>query len=334
MRFTFVPAAALGVLLAACADPGAPTATGPLFSRPITFDTLTATLTSGPAKVEIDFRPDTGVLVAREVELQEADDLTDEEEIESAASRIERDTLAAGCSGSIILGPFTVQFDGATTEFESEDEADLTCTQFVEQVQAALAAGHRPTVQAERPAPAEPQAPDATTFAARELKLEGEHDHSGIEINIDADNLLACSTLASAPTGCEGVVRVLGVSFAIVNGVTELESEVEHEDMEDQDFEGLVASVTREGTSCTLGSVTLKDGTVVQIAAETELKNESGDDKQLDDLCAVQEALAAGTDVAADGKGLVTADSPHTIIAAEIEFELDEHDDDSSGHGS
>jgi hypothetical protein len=318
MRFTSVPAVALGVaLLAACAAPSDQGASGPLFSRPITFDDLNQTLATGAARLEIELQQPTasGPAIAREVEVQEADDLTDEESIEAGAVRFEGlENSATVCRGSIVLGPFTVQFDGATTEFEG------SCAQFVEQVQAAIAAGGAPVVEAERPAPAEPQAPDAATFAAAELKLEGDDDETEVEINVDGDNVLACSSLASAPAGCSGVLQVLGVPIAIVNRVTELESEVEDDEMDDEDFEGMVTAVAREGTSCALGSVTLASGTVVRLVAETELKNQSGDDKQLDDLCEVEAALAAGSDVEADGKGLVTGDSPRTIAAAEVEF--------------
>jgi hypothetical protein len=324
MRFTSVPAVALGVaLLAACAAPSDPGGSGPLFSRPITFDDLHQTLTTGAARLEIELQAATasggGPAIAREVEVQEADDLTDEESIEAGAVRFEGlENSATACRGSIVLGPFTVQFDGATTQFEG------TCAQFVEQVEAAIAAGGSPVVEAERAAPAEPQAPDNAAFAAAELKLEGGDQETEVEINVDGDNVLACSALANAPTGCSGVLQVLGVSIAVVDGVTELESEVEHEEMDDEDFEGTVASVAREGTSCTLGSVTLDDGTVVRLVAETELKDESGDDDQLDDLCAVEAALAAGSHVEAKGKGLVTGDSPRTILAAEAEFETEE----------
>ena len=335
MRFTSVSPVAVGVaLLAACSDASAP-ANGPLFSKPISIEQFTQTLSAGAARLEIELQPlVTGSpIVAREVEIAEADDQRDEESVEAGAVRFENLETATACRGSIVLGPFTVQFDGATTDFEGVDDADITCAQFVERVQAALTAGESPVVEAERAAPMEPQAPGDAAFAAAELKLENDAD-AEIEINVDADNAMACSSLPAAPAGCVGVIQVLGVSIAVVDGVTELKSEVENDEMEDTDFEGAVMAVSREGTSCSLGSVTLEDGTVVQIVAATELKNESGDDKQLDDLCAVQEALAAGTKVEADGKGLVSADNSHTILAAEIEFELDEHDDDSSGHGS
>jgi len=333
MRSRSVPPVALGVaLLAACAAPSDQGANSPLFSRPITFDEFNQTLTTGAARLEIELQAPiaSAPAIAREVEIQEADDLGDEESVEAAAIRFEDlETSATECRGSIVLGPFSVQFDATTTDFEGDEEEDLTCAQFVERVQAALAAGGSPVVEAERPAPAEPQAPDAGTFAATELKLEGDDDEDAeVEINVNADNVLACSSLASPPTGCVGVLQVLGVAIALVDGVTELESEVENDEMEDEDFEGVVTAVAREGTSCTLGSVTLAGGTVVRLVAETEFKGDSGDDEELADLCAVEAALAAGTEVEADGKGLVTGDSPRTILASEVEFEAEEESDD------
>lgn len=335
MRFTSVPQVALGVaLLAACASPSDQGANRPLFSRRITFDEFNRTLTTGAARLEIELQPLVAgaPAVAREVEIQQAEDVTDEESVEAAAVRFEGlETSATVCRGTIVLAPsFTVTFDGVTTQFEGEQDEDLTCAQFVERVQAALTAGASPVVEAERPAPAEPQAPNAPAFAAGELKLEDDDDDDQpeVEINVDADNLLACSTLASPPAGCVGVLQVLNVSIALVEG-TELESEIKNEDMEDVDFEGVVTAVAREGASCTLGSVTLEDGTVVRLVAETELKNSSGDDKQLDDLCAVETALATpGAVVEADGKGLVSGASPRTILASEVEFETEE---DNSG---
>jgi hypothetical protein len=337
MRFTSIPAAAFGVILiAACADSSGP-ANSPQFSREITFDEFEQTLTTSAARVEIELQAPTasGPAVAREVEIQKSEDQRDEESVEAAALRFEGlENSATACRGTIVLAPaFTIQFDAATTDFEGRDEMDISCAQFVEQVQLALDSGRSVVVEGERAPPAEPQAPGDASFAAAELKLEGDDDEEPeVEINVDADNILACSTLPNAPTGCVGVIQVLGVSIAVVDGVTELESEIEHEDMDDDDFEGSVASVTRDGSSCTLGSVTLENGTVVQIVAETELKNHSGHDDRPSDLCAVETALAAGTAVEAKGKGLVTSETPRTILAAEVEFEA-EDDDDSSGPG-
>ena len=329
MRFTSALTAALGAaVVAACATPSDQGATAPQFSRRITFDEFHQSLTTSAARLEIRLQTPVGTpAVASKVEIQESDDVGDEESIEAGAVRFDGlENTATACRGSIVLGPFAVQFDGATTGFEASEDAHLTCAQFVERVQAAIDAGGSPVVEAERPAPAEPQAPDAATFMAADLKLKDD-DHAApeVEINVDADNVLACGTLASAPTGCAGVLQILSVSIALVDGVTKLESEVEHEDMEDVDFEGQVTAVTREGTSCTLGSVTLEDGTIVRVVAETELTEESGDDDRLADLCAVEAALATpGAVVEADGKGLVASDNPRTILASEVEFETED----------
>lgn len=317
MRFMSVPPVAVSLaFFAACASP-TEQATSPLFSRRITFDEFNQSLATGAARLEIELQG----AVAREVEIEEAENVGDDESVEAAAVRFEGLETSPACRGTIVLAPsFTIQFDGATTQFESDHQEDLTCAQFVERVQAALAAGGSPVVEAKRPAPADPQAPDAATFAAAKLQVENGNGgaQAKVDINVDAGNLRACSTLGSPPAGCVGVIQVLNVSIALDAG-TKLETDIEHDDMDDADFEGVVTAVTREGTSCTLGSVTLADGTIVRVVAETELKE--------DDLCAVEAALAvAGTVVEADGKGLVTGDTPRTILASEVEFETEDAD--------
>ncbi len=318
MRFMSVPAVAVSLaFFVACASPTDQGANSPLFSRRITFDEFNQTLATGASRLEIELQG----AVAREVEIEEAENVGDEESVEAAALRFEGLETSPACRGTIVLAPsFMIQFDGATTQFEGDHQGDLTCAQFVERVQAALAAGGSPVVEAKRPAPADPQAPGTATFAATRLQIENGNGSgkAEVDINVDADNLLACSTLGTPPAGCVGVIQVFNVSIAL-DGGTELESAIEHDDMDDAEFEGVVMAVAREGTSCTLGSVTLADGTVVRLVAETELKE--------GDLCAVEAALAvAGTVVEADGKGLVSGDTPRTILASEVEFEREEDD--------
>lgn len=336
MRKFSVIVALLGTALtAACGDASGPGA-GPQFSRQITFDEFQQNVAAGAVRVEVELLPLTltGPPVAEEVEIQEPEDLSDDEELESRAVRFESlEVTESVCRGTLVLAPdFRVQFDGETTEFDGGDHREfwgedhqLTCTDFVTRVQAALDAGRAPVVEAERDAPAEPQAPDDPTFVATELELEGEHRSEApeLEINVDGDNLLDCSTLESAPDGCIGVLKVLTVAIALVEGVTEFESELPTAG-EKVDFEGEVTAVERMGESCVLGSVTLDDAVTVRLVAGTEIKDDSHDGEQLSDLCEVEEALNSGAVIEAEGEGLVEDSDQRVIIASEVEFQAED----------
>ncbi|MGH7700754.1 MAG: hypothetical protein ACREMJ_09600 [Gemmatimonadales bacterium] len=308
-----------GAVAAACGDGTGPAA-APQFSRQITFPEFGTRLTQGPARLEIELLP-TG-LVAREIEIKDPSELNDEEEIESRVTAI----TVAGDEGTLTLalGGLAVRFTAAT-EFEADD-ADLTFAEFVARVEAALAAGREPAMEAERLPPAEPQAPDDPSFVAREVKLDDDDEEEAeLELNVDGDNVAECATLTDAPAGCTGAVRVLGLGVAIVEGVTELEAEAE--DLQGEvEFEGLVQSV-----DAAAGSVTLEDGTVIRIVAGTELESESGDADQLGSLADVAAAVALGAVVEADGEGVVESTDPRTLVAIEIEFEVE--DDEANGGG-
>ena len=309
-----------GAAALACGDGTGPSLT-PQFSREISFAEFEEALTRGVARLEIELEDD---LVASEVEIKQADELDEEEEIESRVTAIE--TTTGGGSITLALGGFQVEFTAAT-EFEAENDNDLTLEEFVARVEAALAAGEEPGVEAEREAPDTPQDPDDAMFVAAELKLDDDsEDEAEIELNVDEDNVADCTALPVTPAGCVGVLRVLGLSIAIVDGVTELEAEDDGDEgeVDDVDFEGIVSAVdVAEGT------VTLTDGTLIRIVADTELDDDSGDDKQLKSLAAVAAALAEGHQVEADGKGVVESTSPAVIVAIEIKLELEDDPDDA-----
>lgn len=315
-------------LTLACTDASGP-ATISQFSRQVTFDDFQQTVIDGAVRLEVELLPLTltGPLVAEEVEIQEAEDLSDEEQLESRAVRFENLTQS-GCGGTLVLAPdFRVAFD-ETTDFDGERDHEfegdhrefagaddqLTCAEFVTRVQEALDAGRSLVVEAERDAPATPQAPDDPTFVATELELEGEHRFEAPEltINVDADNLIACSTLGSAPDGCIGVLKILNVAIALVEDVTELESELPAA-RDEIEFEGVVTGVERMGESCVLGSVTLDDGVTVTLVAGTEIKD--------DDLCEVERAFLAGVAIEVEGEGLLEGADQRRIIATEVTFQ-------------
>ncbi|HEX9610003.1 MAG TPA: DUF5666 domain-containing protein [Candidatus Limnocylindria bacterium] len=321
MRNLVQPAALLASAAALACGDGTGPSLPPQFSREISFAEFEQAVTQGTIRLEIELEDD---LVASEVEIKQADELEEEEELESRVTAIE--TTAGGGSITLALGGLQVEFTAAT-KFEAENDNDLTLEEFVARVEAALAAGEEPGVEAERPAPDTPQDPDDATFVATELKLDDEsEDDAEIELNVDDDNVAECSTLTVAPAGCLGVLRVLGLSIAIVDGVTELEAEDDGDEgeVDDVDFEGLVSAVDVEE-----GTLTLADGTLIRIVSDTELDDDSGDDKQLKSLAAVAEALAQGHQVEADGKGVVESTSPRVIVAIEIKLELEDDPDDA-----
>jgi hypothetical protein len=343
---TFTKILALGgaIAFAACSDGTGP-AIGAAFSRDITigeFDTvLTAT---GAARVEIKLVP--GGLVAREVEIEEGDETGDEEEIES------RVTAISGGAGTLTLdlGGLTVSFD-ANTKFQTEDDESVTQAEFVALIEAALAAGDEPAIEAERAAPAQPQAPDDATFLASKIELDDEAEEPEIEINIAPANL----TLNATPPP-DAILRVLDlpIELRVSEGITELESEIEDE-RDEVDFEGVVQAVDEAA-----GTVTLTDGTVIRIVDATDIgghgdDGEDGDDDGDDDghdghgdggdllaafhdddelgsLAEVAAALAAGDIVEAEGKGFVESESPLVIVAVEVEFEVEDDADDVPDH--
>ena len=315
-----MPWALVAAALAGC-DEGV---TGPdsspdvTFHRTITTGELEESLQSEPRRVEIRVAPDGPVV--RRLEVEEAEELGEEEEIESPVTAVE----ASGGAGTLTLalGDLRIDFD-ETTRFEvegSEGDEGVSLQQFVERVEAALAEGRRPNVEAERDPPAEPQAPDDPTFFARELELEGSDDDLEIEINVDGDNL----ERNDAPPP-EGWITVLGLRLEIREGVTELRAKEERPE-EEADFEGFVASVDVEG-----GSFALENGTVVRVASGpggTEIE-EADDEDELGSLQEVADALAAGMAVEADGEGIVETLDPRTLLASEVEFEIEDERDEA-----
>lgn len=320
MRTTSLRLWILAALAAAACVDGTGPGTQPRFSQQITFDEFDQTLSAGAARVEIELTP--GALVADNVEIRALAQMSDEEEIESPITAID----AQAGTVTLALGGLTVRFDGAT-EFDADGDRELDRDAFVARVEAALAAGAEPAVEAERRPPASPQAPDDASFLAAELELDDEADEPEIEINIDADNLLPCDAAPppGPPADCLGVLRVLDLPILLRRGVTEFEAD--RPDLRGEvDFEGVVQSA-----NLTDGSLTLANGTVVRLVAGTEVEAGSGDEDQLGSLAAVTAAIEQGLIVEADGKGVVESEEPLTIIAIEVEFEIEDEAEDVAG---
>lgn len=328
------PALALALMLAlaACDEGGSITGNGPgdtpAFSREIGLSDLESAVTGGEQRLEIKLVP--GSLVAREVEIERPEELSDEEKIEAKIT----DITAAGGSGTLTLAidGLEVQFN-SSTEFRSE-EGSLTFDQFVTRVEDALGAGGHPPVEAKRPSPSEPQAPEDGTFLATRLKLDDESGEPKIEIKVDDDNLaLNPSPGAGDP---DGLIKVLGleIELRVSEGLTDLEEETE-DASGSSEFEGLVASVTPDPGSNTTGVVELADQTIIRVVTGTEIEGDSDgdddDDEHLTTFSQVQAALDAGQLVEADGEGVLEDTDPRTFTAIEIEFEIEDDADDIPG---
>ncbi|MCZ6545750.1 MAG: hypothetical protein O6913_08610 [Chloroflexi bacterium] len=291
-------------------------ATDVQFSEAISSSEFEDLLATGPSRVEIQLVP--GSLVAHEVEVERPDALTHEEEIESRITDVE----VIGDEGTLTLelGGLQVGFTSAT-RFRAEEGRVLTFGEFVARVETALAAGDKPPVEANRAPPAEPQAPDDASFIATELKLDDEADEPKIEINVDSDNFVA--NVSPPP---DGWLRVLGlmIELRVSEGVTELEVELPDAAGE-AEFEGIVQSV-----NLVENSFTLVGGAIVRIVEGTEIE-EADEDDELGSLVAVADALDAGLTVEAEVEGVVESTDPFTIIAIEVEFEIEEELEDIVG---
>lgn len=298
---------------AACGDSIVAPGAGAPLSHDISADQLADALDAAPARVEIKLEP--GSLVAREVELKTADEMADEESIRGRVSAV----AVSGDAGALTfsIGALEVGFTAAARFRDAEGET-LTMAEFASQVQEALDAGVEPAVRAKRPPASEPQAPDDATFTATDLRLMDGLESAKIELNVDADNL----TSNDQPPP-QAWLTVLGLAIEIR---TTTEIEADDDEGDETEVEGMVASVDQAA-----GSVTLADGTVILIVAETGFENgdedEDEDDEHLTSLAAVAEALEAGLPVKAEAEGSVQATDPLTILAREVEFEVEDEDD-------
>ena len=317
MRTRSLLALGMAVLFGACSGDSVTGLGGgggalPQFSERITLPQFEDALVSGPVRVEIELL--NGSLVAREVEVKEADEQLDEEEIESRITAID----PAGSVTLALGGGFVVGFNTGT-EFEAEDGQRLTMQEFITRVEDALALGQHPPIEAKRNPAATPQDPNDATFIATELELDDEADEDEIEINVDGNNF---ATNASPPP--DAILTVLGlpIELDVSGGVTELESEVD-DDAQETDFEGIVESVNGS-------TFTLTDGTIVEIVIGTEVE-EADDPDELGSLGEVAVAVANGLIVEAEGEGVVTGTNPLTITASEVEFEIEDEDNDLPG---
>ena len=106
------------------------------------------------------------------------------------------------------------------------------------------------------------------------------------------------------------------------------ETEDDDDDVEGKlDFDAFISSVSVEDST-----VTLQDERVIRITENTVI-DDSGDYMNLE---SVQDALNQGQTIAADGEGVESDEEGVSIVASEIEFELEDSDsgDDDDDDGS
>ena len=278
------------------------------FSDPISVGDFANQLGQGPVRAEVKLF-DEG-LVAREVEVESSDEMTDEEKLEFTVVSID------DAAGTIVVdfADLTIQYDGST-KFEGFDSNDINRADFVALVVQEMSDGRSVGVEAKRPAPSAPQAPDDATFFATELELEIVDDRK-IEMNIDSDNLTV--------NGSDAVLQLLGrqVELRISDGTTELEREDDDHDGEIK-FKDFVESTGAD-------QFTLTNGTIVRvIPGFTEIDDGDGD-KRLGSLVEVQTALDAGQPVRAKGEAVADPDNAGVLIAAEVRFKIKRQDEQIS----
>lgn len=300
-------------------DPNSPN----VFADQIGLGGFTTILSSGTSRVSIRVIP--GTATASHVRVRQGDQVNAPERIVSEVA-----SLDTGSSGDVVLslGGIKVSFD-ATTKFEgwhddmdSDDSAAMGEAGFISRLQAALAAGHHPTVVAIRAAPATPQDPTDGSFHADALRLDDDADRPTIEMNVTSANLANNTT---PPPDAFLTVLNVAIGLDVTGGKTRIDAN-RRNTMGAIHFEGRVKSVDTTG-----GTATLADsaGTVIKVPTGGEIEHPDDHDEDFDNplnsLSRVAAALAAGDTVDAAGFGLKAG--ADTIDAVEVRFRVrDNHE--------
>ncbi len=304
----------LGIVLgmAACADtPGlGPDGLGelPAFASDVTMLGFQSEVNAAAARIEIVLAGDG--LLAREVAIKSGEVLRTPERIHGHITRLE--PTSTGGLLTLDIGDLKVQFTGETGigVFGTDGAMDLET--FVARVTAALAEGHHLAVVAMRAPPDAPQAPGDGAFLAARLLLGGEGEGRILVLNIDGDNLVR-----NDDPPPDGWVAVLGlrIELRVTEGLTRIRKE--RDDIRVERFEGVVKSVHLDRHA-----FTLRNGTVIRLVRETEIKYEVGDEHRLGSLEEVARAVNAGLTVVSAGAGVVEGREPLRLVAIAVVFEL------------
>ena len=294
-RFHLIAAAAL---LCACDDSTGPSDTTQL-SEPISLSQFETAL-ARTSRIEIQFASLTGP-VAREVEV-EPDDA--EEKIVSRVIAIDP------TSGTLTLelGLLPVHY-GTSTRFRTPLNSNVSLTTWEAEIVEEVDAGRLPSIEARRNPPDIPQAPTLSVFLATDLRIAEAIDEPKIEVYVDRDNFVQ---VTSPPP--EAFLTVFGLPVEILSSTrirragSPTGTNVE--------FEGRITSVSVSG-----GTLTLSDGTIVQVVANTEFDS----DGDVLTLSAASIAVLSGNVVRVEGDGTVqSAGPPRTIAATTLKIEIDD----------
>lgn len=291
----------------------------------IAFPAARATIEDGPARVELELYPTWAQRVAREVEIEPSHRHSDDERIESRVISPGLDDLVVdgACSGTLTLDLLGVRvaFDDHT-RFEDQDGERLSCAEFVTLIESFIALGQEPQITAERRPPATPQDPHDPVFIADELELDDEDDDGDqrpeLELQLDADNVVGCAELLSAPADCVGAIRALGALFAIGSDSTEIEL-ADPEPRLSVRFDGTVGSVDLEAKE-----IKLTTGAVLRLVRGSEI--EWGETEGAFLVTSLEDADASldlGRVVEAHGTADVLATDPLVLWVREVELEVE-----------
>ncbi|MDH3458301.1 MAG: hypothetical protein OER90_15775, partial [Gemmatimonadota bacterium] len=304
----------LGVVLgmAACTDTSGlgPDGLGelPAFASDVTMLGFQSEVNTGAARIEIVLAGDG--LLAREVAIKSGEVLRTPERIHGQIMLLE--PTSTGGVLTLDIGGLKVQFTHETGIGVFGTDGTMDLETFVARVTAALAEGHHPAVVAMRAPPDAPQAPGDGAFLAGRLLLGGEGEGRILVFNIDTDNF---ARNVNPPP--DGWVLLLGlrIELRVSEGLTRIRKE--RDDIRVERFEGVVKSVNLDRHT-----FTLRNGTVIRLVRETEIKYEVGDEHRLGSLEEVARAVNAGLTVVSAGAGVVEGREPLRLVAIAVVFEL------------
>jgi hypothetical protein len=288
-----------------------------VFADRIGVSDLSTLLGAGTTRIAVRVIP--GTLTAAKVVVRQGDQTGRPERISSEVTGLAigggTDTLTLALGAIQVTFDATTSFQGWSDEHDDDDSAAVGEAGFISALQAALAAGHHPTVVALRQPPTTPQGPNDSSFFASVLRLDDAADHPSLELNVTQANLL----INSAPPpdawltllGRQFELRVSDSTTTIVQHTPRTEGALH--------FEGRVIAVDTGAQT-----VTLADSTVLHVVSGTEFEHPCGDHDgaPLQTLAAVNAALAAGDTVDAAGEGLLTSSAPRTLDLIEVRFRI------------
>jgi hypothetical protein len=301
-RLAAVAAVLAAAALAACSDATSPDAV--LVQRDMSLDELGRHVTA-PARVDVTLRD--GGVVAQRVAIKTGDELAGDERLSGAITGLTIDgdaaTLTFGYGVSL-----TIDHE---TALAGPGGDPLTFEQFVGRVSEALAGGREPRLEAVRPPPAEPQAPDDPAFRAAAAHLTDDGIAARLVLNVDQDNLARVD-----PPPPDAILTLLGhqIEIRVSEGLTELI--LDQDQRHEVAFEGTVQSVNLDQ-----GVFVLRHGDreiPVRVVDQTKLGLNG---EIITSLEPIARALAADHAVCAVGEGILVTGAD-AVLAIVVRFRV------------